>query len=143
MFTFAGYVARSRIYKCGLCDGERSECLGVYAREDHVAGGQRYTYARDWPQGEGLRHEVERVPEPFCFSCIQELGFTTFEDHGVRPFEPHNRIIERGSLKRDGTSRIIPQSSAQVLAAFAQKPSSRQDLDVQAMLDELGGGDEQ
>lgn len=141
-FTFGGWVARSRVYTCALCEAQRSECLGVFTREDHVAGGARYTLARDWPQRENMRHEVERVEEPFCFACVQELGFSVMEDKGERAYTPQQKIVESGQLT-GGTRRIIPKSVAETLSNFRAKPSTRQNLDVQDMLAELSAGDDE
>ena len=141
-FTFRGYVARSRVYTCKLCDGQRSEVLGVYAREEHSSGGMRYTLAVDWPQGSSMRHEVEQCEEPFCFTCIQELGFTEMEDLGPRAYFPQEKLIERGIVRPPAENRPIPQSVGKILATFKEKPSKRQDLDVQEMLDELSAGDD-
>lgn len=140
-FQFVGYVARSRVYTCKLCETKRTECMGVYTREDHVGGGQRYTLTTQWPQENNMRHEVEQIDEPFCFSCIQELGFTVMEDLGERKYMPQEKILERNLVR--STNRIIPQSVGQVLQRFAERPSKRQDLDVQEMLDELSDGSEQ
>lgn len=139
-FRFLGYAARSRIYKCALCGNTRAECLGVFSREEHSTGGMRYSLAVDWPQGEALRHEVEHVEEPFCFSCIQELGFTVMEDRGEQRYMPQEKYLERGITHPQGTKRIIPKSVGKVMQDFAEKPSSRLDLDVEAMLDELSDG---
>jgi len=137
-FVFAGYAARSRICTCSMCGAQRSEVLGVYAREEHSSGGMRYTLARDWPQKDNMRHEIERVEEPFCFACAQELGFTEFEDHGEKRYMPQERLIERGI--KPSTNRIIPKSVAEALTAVRTKPSDRRSLDVQEMLDELSDG---
>lgn len=137
-FTFAGYAARSRIYTCVLCSAQRTEVLGVFAREVHSSGGTRHTLARDWPQAEAKRHEVEQVDEPYCFVCIQQLGFDEMEDLGKRRYMPQERVIELGI--KPSTNRIIPKSVGEVLTKFREKPSRREDLDVQEMLDELSDG---
>lgn len=137
-FVFDGYVARSRTITCDCCEALRTETLGVYARELHSSGGVRYTLAHDWPQGDKMRHEIERTREPYCFSCIQQLGFTEMEDLGERRYMPQERLIERGI--KPSTNRIIPKSAAEVLTKLRERPSRREDLDVQEMLDELSDG---
>lgn len=137
-FMFAGYAARSRISTCSMCQAQRTEVLGVYAREEHSSGGMRYTIARDWPQKDHMRHEIERVEEPFCFACAQQLGFTEFEDHGEKRYMPQERLIERGI--KPSTNRIIPKSVGEVLTKIRTVPSDRRSLDVEDMLRELGDG---
>lgn len=137
-FLFAGYAARSRISTCSMCGTQRTEVLGVYSREEHSSGGMRYTLARDWPQGDKMRHEIERVEEPFCFDCAQQLGFTEFEDNGEKRYMPQERLIERGI--KPTTNRIIPKSVGEVLTKIRTVPSDRRSLDVEDMLRELGDG---
>lgn len=139
-FRAAGYVARSRVYTCLLCGSQRSECLGVFSREDHSAGGRRYMWAQNWPSASGMRHEVAKVDEPFCFACIQELGFDAMEDSGEMVFAPQGKYIELGLVKPTGTNRIIPRSVEATLRRFAERVSDRAALDVDEMLAELGDG---
>lgn len=139
-FVFAGYAARSRILTCACCGEKRTETLGVFSREEHSSGGMRYTLAVDWPQGDRMRHEIEQVDEPYCFNCLQALGFTEMEDLGQRKYMPQERLIERGIVRPTGTNRIIPKSVGEVLTKFKEKPSDRRALDVEDMLRELGDG---
>lgn len=145
MFTFGGYVARSRAMTCQLCGGVREECLGIFSLEHHASGGRRYTLATQWPSTPGtpLMHEVERVEEPFCFRCVQELGFTEFVDLGERRYVPQQKLIESGNL-HTGTARIVPKSVSEALQRAQERGprKSRVELDADEMLRELGAGDD-
>lgn len=142
-FTFGGWVARSRVYTCLMCERTRTECLGVFSREEHSAGGTRYTLARDWPQEGAKHHEVERIEEPYCFECIQELGFSNMVDAGERKYAPQEKFIERGITHIKAERRIVPASVGEVLSAFKKAPRNWGAVNVQDMLDELSDGSEQ
>ena len=138
LFHFEGYVARSRAITCKCCGGERVECLGVFSREHHDQGGFRYVVARTWPQSaKPMRHEVQKVVEPFCYHCIQRSGFTEFEDHGEAAFNPQFKVIEEGVLSNFGTNRIVPKSVQSVLQSFGEKKMDKATLDADEMLAEL------
>ena len=138
LFHFEGYVARSRVVTCGCCGAERTECIGIFAREHHEQGGFRYILTKTWPMGgKPMRHEVQRLTEPYCFLCVQQYGFTAFEDHGECGFNPLFKVIEEGQLGNLGTNRIVPQSAQQVFQKFAERKMDRVTLDADEMLDEL------
>jgi hypothetical protein len=138
LFRFEGYVARSRAITCACCGTERIECLGVFMREHHDQGGFRYIVTRTWPQSEKpMRHEVQKVVEPYCYFCIQSQGFTVFEDHGEAAFNPQFKVIEEGQLSNFGTNRVVPKSVQAVLQSFSERKMDKMTLDADEMLDEL------